>query len=93
MALLAVAAVLSPRSSRSSGGPSHRSMPLADLPRADARGGQRRHGDLASIAFSGFFLLALYLQQVLGYSAAQNGVAFTAIALTVAVVSNVAHGS
>ena len=45
---------------------------------------------LASIAFSNFFLLALYLQQVLGYSAAQNGVAFLAIALTIAVVSNVA---
>ncbi|HVU78963.1 MAG TPA: MFS transporter [Gaiellaceae bacterium] len=45
---------------------------------------------IASIAFSNFFLLALYLQQVLGYSAAQNGVAFLAIAATVAVVSNFA---
>ncbi len=45
---------------------------------------------LASIAFSNFFLLALYLQQVLGYSAAQNGVAFLSIALTIAVVSNFA---
>ena len=45
---------------------------------------------LASLAFSNFFLLALYLQQVLGYSAAQNGVAFLSIALTIAVVSNVA---
>jgi EmrB/QacA subfamily drug resistance transporter len=45
---------------------------------------------LASIAFSNFFLLALYLQQVLGYSAAQNGVAFLAIALTIAVMSNFA---
>ncbi len=45
---------------------------------------------LASIAFSNFFLLALYLQQVLGYSAAQNGVAFLSIALTVAIVSNFA---
>jgi EmrB/QacA subfamily drug resistance transporter len=45
---------------------------------------------LASIAFSNFFLLALYMQQVLGYSAAQNGVAFLAIAATIAVVSNFA---
>src|SRR4051812_8996221 len=45
---------------------------------------------LASIGFSNFFLLALYLQQVLGYSAAQNGVAFLAIAATVAIVSNAA---
>jgi EmrB/QacA subfamily drug resistance transporter len=46
---------------------------------------------IASIAFSQFFLLTLYLQQVLGYSAARSGVAFTAIALTVAVMSNVAQ--
>src|SRR3954454_1012329 len=45
---------------------------------------------LASIAFSNFFLLALYLQQVLHYSAAQNGVAFLAIAAPIAVVSNIA---
>jgi MFS family permease len=45
---------------------------------------------LASIAFSNFFMLALYLQQVLHYSAAQNGVAFLAIAATIAVVSNFA---
>jgi EmrB/QacA subfamily drug resistance transporter len=47
---------------------------------------------VASIAFSQFFLLTLYLQQVLHYSAAQSGVAFVAIALGVAVMSNVAQG-
>jgi MFS family permease len=46
---------------------------------------------IASVAFSQFFLLTLYLQQVLHYSAAQTGVAFTAIAGTVAVMSNVAQ--
>ena len=46
---------------------------------------------IASIAFSQFFLLTLYLQQVLHYSAAQSGLAFTAIAGTVAVTSNVAQ--
>jgi EmrB/QacA subfamily drug resistance transporter len=48
-------------------------------------------GIVAAIAFSQFFLLALYLQEVLGYSAARSGVAFTAIALTVAVMSNIAQ--
>jgi MFS family permease len=46
---------------------------------------------IASIAFSQFFLLTLYLQQVLHYSAARSGLAFTAIAATVAVMSNVAQ--
>ena len=46
---------------------------------------------IASIAFSQFFLLTLYLQQVLHYSAAESGLAFTAIAVTVAIVSNVAQ--
>ena len=43
---------------------------------------------LASVAFSSFFLIALYLQQIDHYSAAQTGVAFTAIALPVAILSN-----
>ncbi len=43
---------------------------------------------LASVAFSSFFLLALYMQQVEHYSAAQTGVAFTAIALPIATLSN-----
>ena len=46
---------------------------------------------IASIAFSQFFLLTLYLQQVLHYSAAKSGLAFAAIAGTVAVMSNVAQ--
>ena len=46
---------------------------------------------IASIAFSRFFLLTLYLQQGLHYSAAESGLAFTAIAGTVAVMSNVAQ--
>jgi EmrB/QacA subfamily drug resistance transporter len=48
-------------------------------------------GIIASIAFSQFFLLTLYLQQVLHYSAAKSGLAFAAIAGTVAVMSNVAQ--
>ena len=46
---------------------------------------------IASVAFSEFFLLTLYLQDVLGYSAVQTGLAFSAIAVTIAVVSNVAQ--
>ncbi|HEY3961668.1 MAG TPA: MFS transporter [Gaiellaceae bacterium] len=46
---------------------------------------------LASIGFSQFFLLTLYLQNVLHYSAARTGLAFAAIAGTVAVMSNVAQ--
>src|SRR5262249_62203478 len=49
-------------------------------------------GIIASIAFSQFFLLTLYLQQVLHYSAAESGAAFLAIALGVAITSNVAQG-
>jgi EmrB/QacA subfamily drug resistance transporter len=43
---------------------------------------------VASVAFSEFFLLTLYLQDVLHYSAVQTGLAFAAMAVTIAVVSN-----
>jgi len=46
---------------------------------------------VGGVVFSEFFLLTLYLQNVLGYSAVQAGVAFVAFALTVVVVSNVAQ--
>jgi len=46
---------------------------------------------VGAVVFSEFFLLTLYLQNVLGYSAVQAGVAFVAFALTVVVVSNVAQ--
>src|SRR2546421_38558 len=46
---------------------------------------------VGSVAFSEFFLLTLYLQDVLHYSAVRTGVAFTGFALTVVVVSNVAQ--
>jgi EmrB/QacA subfamily drug resistance transporter len=48
-------------------------------------------GIVASIAFSQFFLLTLYLQEILHYSAARAGLAFAAIAGTVAIMSNVAQ--
>jgi EmrB/QacA subfamily drug resistance transporter len=46
---------------------------------------------VGAVAFSQFFLLTLYLQNVLGYSAVQSGVAFSAFALTVVVMSNAAQ--
>jgi hypothetical protein len=47
---------------------------------------------IASVGFAQFFLLTLYLQDVLGYSAIQTGVAFAAITVTIVVMSNVAQG-
>ncbi|HEY1366790.1 MAG TPA: DHA2 family efflux MFS transporter permease subunit [Gaiellaceae bacterium] len=46
---------------------------------------------VGGVAFSEFFLLSLYLQQVLGYSPMESGVAFVGFAGTVVVVSNVAQ--
>ncbi len=46
---------------------------------------------IGAVAFSEFFLLALYLQDVLHYSAMQSGVAFVAFAGTVVLVSNLAQ--
>jgi EmrB/QacA subfamily drug resistance transporter len=46
---------------------------------------------VGAVAFSEFFLLTLYLQDVLHYSPIQSGVAFTGFALTVVVVSNLAQ--
>ena len=44
---------------------------------------------VGAVAFSEFFLLTLYLQDVLHYSAVQTGAAFSAFALTVVVASNI----
>src|SRR4051794_22536354 len=46
---------------------------------------------VGAVTFSEFFLLTLYVQDVLHYSAIETGVAFVAFALTVVVVSNVAQ--
>jgi len=46
---------------------------------------------VGGVAFSEFFLLTLYLQDVLRYSAVESGVAFLAFALTVVLVSNIAQ--
>jgi hypothetical protein len=46
---------------------------------------------IGAIAFSQFFLLTLYMQQVLGYSAIETGVAFVAVTFTIIAFSNVAQ--
>jgi fucose permease len=46
---------------------------------------------VGAVAFSEFFLLTLYLQDVLHYSAVQSGVAFVGFAGTVVIVSNLAQ--
>ena len=46
---------------------------------------------VGAVTFSEFFLLTLYLQDVLHYSAIETGVAFVAFALTVVAMSNVAQ--
>jgi EmrB/QacA subfamily drug resistance transporter len=46
---------------------------------------------IAAVGFSLFFLLTLYLQQVLHYSAIQTGLAFIAITLSIVAFSNVAQ--
>jgi EmrB/QacA subfamily drug resistance transporter len=44
---------------------------------------------VGATAFAQFFLMALYLQEVLRYSAVETGVAFIAISVTIVAVSNV----
>jgi EmrB/QacA subfamily drug resistance transporter len=46
---------------------------------------------VGGITFGEFFLLTLYMQQVLGYSAIETGVGFAAFAFSVVVFSNVAQ--
>jgi EmrB/QacA subfamily drug resistance transporter len=46
---------------------------------------------VGAVAFSEFFILTLYLQDVLHYSAVESGVAFAGFALSVVVVSNIAQ--
>jgi len=46
---------------------------------------------VGAVAFSEFFVLTLYLQDFLHYSAVQSGAAFSGFALAVVVVSNVAQ--
>jgi MFS family permease len=46
---------------------------------------------VGAVAFSEFFLLTLYLQDVLHYSAVESGLAFSGFAISVVVASNIAQ--
>jgi len=47
---------------------------------------------LGTMVFSMFFLLSLYMQQVLGFSAMQTGVGYLAVALTSVVAAGISQG-
>jgi Arabinose efflux permease len=66
-------------------------LPLRIFRRRALTGANAAMAIVGAVAFSEFFLLTLYLQDVLHYSAVQTGVAFTAFALTVVVTSNIAQ--
>ena len=59
--------------------PAHAAL---DLPRSDARRRERRGLLLGASIFADFFLLTLYVQNVLGYSPMKTGVTFLATAGT-----------
>ena len=66
-------------------------LPLRIFRRRALVGANAAMAIVGAVAFSEFFVLTLYLQDVLHYSAVQTGVAFTAFALTVVVTSNIAQ--
>jgi EmrB/QacA subfamily drug resistance transporter len=66
-------------------------LPLRIFRRRSLVGANAAMAIVGAVAFSEFFVLTLYLQDVLHYSAVQTGVAFTAFALTVVVTSNIAQ--
>ncbi len=66
-------------------------LPLRIFRSSTIAGANATMAIVGAVAFSEFFLLTLYLQDVLHYSAVQSGVAFVAFAGTVVVTSNVAQ--
>ncbi len=47
---------------------------------------------LGTVIFGIFFMLSLYMQQVLGFSAIQAGLGYLAVALTVVVAASISQG-
>jgi EmrB/QacA subfamily drug resistance transporter len=72
-------------------GSPHPLLPLRIFRLPTVAGANAAMAIVGAVAFSEFFLLTLYLQDVLHYSAVQSGAAFAGFALTVVVVSNVAQ--
>jgi EmrB/QacA subfamily drug resistance transporter len=69
----------------------HALMPLAFFKRRTPTGANIVGLVLGTVVFGMFFLLSLYQQQVLGYSAVQTGVGYLAVALTAIVASGAAQ--
>ena len=66
--------------------------PAQLLPPARRRPGRTSIGfGLGTMVFGMFFLLSLYMQQVLGFSAVKTGLGYLAVALTAVVASGVAQ--
>src|SRR5205823_1541276 len=66
-------------------------LPLRIFRRRMLTGANAAMAIVGAVAFSEFFLLTLYLQDVLHYSAVQSGAAFSGFARAVVVVSNIAQ--
>jgi EmrB/QacA subfamily drug resistance transporter len=69
----------------------HALMPLSFFRRRTPTGANIVGFALGTIVFSMFFLLSLYMQQVLGFSALETGVGYLAVALTAVLASGVAQ--
>jgi EmrB/QacA subfamily drug resistance transporter len=68
-------------------------VPLTFFPRHRTPTGANVVGfGLGTAIFGMFFLLSLYMQQVLGFSALKTGVGYLAVALTAVVMSGVSQG-
>jgi EmrB/QacA subfamily drug resistance transporter len=69
----------------------HALMPLSFFRRRTPTGANIVGLGLGTVVFGMFFLLSLYMQQVLGFSALETGVGYLAVALTAVVASGVAQ--
>ena len=69
----------------------HALMPLSFFRRRTPTGANIVGFGLGTIVFSMFFVLSLYMQQVLGFTALEAGVGYLAVALTAVVASGVAQ--
>ncbi|MDX6556845.1 MAG: hypothetical protein QOD86_3040 [Miltoncostaeaceae bacterium] len=69
----------------------HALMPLGFFRRRTPTGANIVGFGLGTVVFSMFFLLSLYMQQVLGFSALETGVGYLAVALTAVFASGIAQ--
>jgi EmrB/QacA subfamily drug resistance transporter len=67
-------------------------VPLGIFKRRTLTGANVIGFGLGTVIFGIFFLLSLYMQQVLGFSAMQAGVGYLAVALTVVVAATISQG-